>query len=212
MTLSFRRLLACALALPAAPCRRRRPRQQGSAGDRLFHRRPARRALDPRPRLLRAGRDRPGAKVSVQSANANEARQIAQLENLIAEGVDALVIVPFNSKVLSNVIAKARKSGIKVIAYDRLILGAPLDAYVSFDNVKVGEMQAQGVVDVVPKGNYYLLGGASTDNNARLFREGQMNVLAAGGQGRHQDRGRAMDAGMGSVQGPGHHRERAERQ
>ena len=62
--------------------------------------------------------------VSVQSANANEARQIAQLENLIAEGVDALVIVPFNSKVLSNVIAKARKSGIKVIAYDRLILGA----------------------------------------------------------------------------------------
>ena len=148
----------------------------------------------------------------MQSANANEARQIAQLENLIAEGVDALVIVPFNSKVLSNVIAKARKSGIKVIAYDRLILGAPLDAYVSFDNVKVGEMQAQGVVDVVPKGNYYLLGGASTDNNARLFREGQMNVLAAGGQGRHQDRGRAMDAGMGSVQGPGHHRERAERQ
>ena len=113
----------------------------------------------------------------MQSANANEARQIAQLENLIAEGVDALVIVPFNSKVLSNVIAKARKSGIKVIAYDRLILGAPLDAYVSFDNVKVGEMQAQGVIDVVPKGNYYLLGGASTDNNARLFREGQMNVL-----------------------------------
>ena len=83
MTLSFRRLLAAPWRCPP-PCMRRRPRQQGSAGDRLFHRRPARRALDPRPRLLRA-RDRLGAKVSVQSANANEARQIAQLENLIAE-------------------------------------------------------------------------------------------------------------------------------
>ena len=59
-------------------------------------------------------------------------------------------------------------------------------------------MQAQGVVDGCPRA-ITLLGGASTDNNARLFREGQMNVLAAGGQGRHQDRGRAMDAGMGSV-------------
>ncbi|MFY0475902.1 D-xylose ABC transporter substrate-binding protein [Achromobacter marplatensis] len=118
-----------------------------------------------------------GAKVHVQSANANEARQIAQIENLIAEGVDALVIVPFNSKVLGSVIAKARDNGIKVIAYDRLILGAPVDGYVSFDNVRVGEMQAQGLVNVVPKGRYYLLGGASTDNNARLFREGQMNVL-----------------------------------
>ena len=178
MTLSFRRLLACALALPAALYAGAAAHASKEAPVIGF-------SIDDL-RVERWTRDRDyfvqaatalGAKVSVQSANANEARQIAQLENLIAEGVDALVIVPFNSKVLSNVIAKARKSGIKVIAYDRLILGAPLDAYVSFDNVKVGEMQAQGVIDVVPKGNYYLLGGASTDNNARLFREGQMNVL-----------------------------------
>ena len=178
MTLSFRRLLACALALPAALYAGAAAHASKEAPVIGF-------SIDDL-RVERWTRDRDyfvqaatalGAKVSVQSANANEARQIAQLENLIAEGVDALVIVPFNSKVLSNVIAKARKSGIKVIAYDRLILGAPLDAYVSFDNVKVGEMQAQGVIDVVPKGNYYLLGGASADNNARLFREGQMNVL-----------------------------------
>jgi D-xylose transport system substrate-binding protein len=118
-----------------------------------------------------------GATVKVQSANANEQRQIAQLENLIAQGVDALVIVPFNSKVLGNVIASAKRAGIKVVSYDRLILSADVDAYISFDNVKVGEMQAEGVVKLAPKGNYFLLGGASTDNNARLLREGQMKVL-----------------------------------
>ncbi|WP_432262538.1 D-xylose ABC transporter substrate-binding protein [Cupriavidus sp. TMH.W2] len=118
-----------------------------------------------------------GATVNVQSANANESRQIAQIENLIAQGVDALVIVPFNSKVLGNVIASAKRAGIKVVSYDRLILGADIDGYVSFDNEKVGEMQAQGVIKVAPKGNYFLLGGAATDNNARILREGQMKVL-----------------------------------
>lgn len=118
-----------------------------------------------------------GATVNVQSANANESRQIAQIENLIAQGVDVLVIVPFNSKVLGNVIASAKRAGIKVVSYDRLILGADIDAYVSFDNEKIGAMQAQGVVNAVPKGNYFLLGGASTDNNSRIFRDGQMKVL-----------------------------------
>ncbi|WP_197330798.1 D-xylose ABC transporter substrate-binding protein [Ralstonia syzygii] len=118
-----------------------------------------------------------GATVNVQSANANEAKQIAQIENLIAQNVDVLVIVPFNSKVLGNAIASARKKGIKVVSYDRLILNADIDGYVSFDNQKVGEMQAQGVVRLAPKGNYFLLGGASTDNNARLLRDGQVKVL-----------------------------------
>ncbi|MGH8032770.1 MAG: D-xylose ABC transporter substrate-binding protein, partial [Luteimonas sp.] len=118
-----------------------------------------------------------GAKVYVQSADANEARQISQIENLIARGVDVLVIVPFNSKALGNVISEAKRNGIKVISYDRLILDSDIDAYITFDNVKVGEIQAQGVVNVAPKGNYYLLGGAPTDNNAKLLREGQMKVL-----------------------------------
>ncbi|MDB0566349.1 D-xylose ABC transporter substrate-binding protein [Ralstonia solanacearum] len=118
-----------------------------------------------------------GATVNVQSANANEAKQIAQIENLVAQNVDVLVIVPFNSKVLGNAIASARKKGIKVVSYDRLILNADVDGYVSFDNEKVGEMQAQGVIRLAPKGNYFLLGGASTDNNARLLRDGQLKVL-----------------------------------
>ena len=118
-----------------------------------------------------------GAKVSVQSADASEARQISQIENLISRGVDVIVIVPFNSKTLGNVVAEARKAGIKVVSYDRLILDADVDAYISFDNEKVGELQAQGVYNAQPKGNYFLLGGAPTDNNAKMLREGQMKVL-----------------------------------
>ena len=118
-----------------------------------------------------------GATVNVQSADGNEQRQISQIENLISRGVDVIVIVPFNGKVLGNIVAEAKQAGIKVISYDRLILDADIDAYISFDNVRVGEMQAQGVVDAVPKGNYYLLGGAPTDNNAKLLRQGQMKVL-----------------------------------
>ena len=118
-----------------------------------------------------------GAKVYVQSADASEQRQIAQIENLISRGVDVLVIVPYNGKVLKNAISEAKKAKIKVVSYDRLILDADIDAYISFDNEAVGELQAKSLVAVKPKGNYYLLGGAPTDNNAKLLREGQMAVL-----------------------------------
>lgn len=92
-----------------------------------------------------------GAKVSVQSADASEERQISQIENLISRGVDVIVIVPFNSKTLGNVVAEAKRAGIKIVSYDRLILDADVDAYISFDNVKVGELQARGVYDAKPK-------------------------------------------------------------
>jgi D-xylose transport system substrate-binding protein len=88
-----------------------------------------------------------------------------------------IVIVPFNATVLTNTIKEAKKAGIKVLSYDRLILNADVDAYISFDNEKVGEMQAEGVVKAQPKGNYYLLGGSPTDNNAKMLREGQLKVL-----------------------------------
>ncbi|MGE8330716.1 MAG: substrate-binding domain-containing protein, partial [Paraburkholderia nemoris] len=124
-----------------------------------------------------AAAEKLGAKVSVQSADASEERQISQIENLISRGVDVIVIVPFNSKTLGNVVAEAKKAGIKVVSYDRLILDADVDAYISFDNEKVGELQAQGVFNAQPKGNYFMLGGAPTDNNAKMLREGQLKVL-----------------------------------
>ncbi len=118
-----------------------------------------------------------GAKVFVQSANGDATAQISQIENMLNKDIDVLVIIPFNGEVLSNVIAEAKKEGVKVLAYDRLINNADIDFYVSFDNEKVGELQAQSIIEKKPKGNYFLMGGSPVDNNAKLFRKGQMKVL-----------------------------------
>jgi len=118
-----------------------------------------------------------GAKVYVQSANGNEQTQISQIENMISRGVDVLVIIPTNGEVLSNVIKEAKRDGIKVLAYDRLISNADLDFYLSFNNEVVGEMQAKAMIAAKPSGRYFLMGGAPTDSNAKLFRKGQMNIL-----------------------------------
>ncbi|XBS70253.1 D-xylose ABC transporter substrate-binding protein [Acerihabitans sp. KWT182] len=118
-----------------------------------------------------------GADVFVQSSNGNEETQMSQIENMINRGVDVLVIIPYNGNVLSNVIAEAKQAGIKVLAYDRMINNADVDFYISFDNEKVGELQAQSIVSRVPQGNYFLMGGSPVDSNAKMFRAGQMKVL-----------------------------------
>ncbi|WP_374723500.1 D-xylose ABC transporter substrate-binding protein [Calidifontibacillus erzurumensis] len=118
-----------------------------------------------------------GAEVLVQSANGDEAKQLSQIQNMLSQDIDALVIIAINSDALSTVVDQAKAEGIPVLAYDRLINGSEIDAYVSFDNVRVGEMQAEYLVEKVPKGKYFLMGGSPTDNNAKMFREGQMNVL-----------------------------------
>ncbi|AIZ79817.1 D-xylose ABC transporter substrate-binding protein [Actinobacillus equuli subsp. haemolyticus] len=118
-----------------------------------------------------------GAKVFVQSANGDATAQISQIENMLNKDIDVLVIIPFNGEVLSNVISEAKKEGVKVLAYDRLINNADIDFYVSFDNEKVGELQAQSIIEKKPEGNYFLMGGSPVDNNAKLFRKGQMKVL-----------------------------------
>ena len=118
-----------------------------------------------------------GAEVIVQSANSDDARQISQCENMLTRGVDLLVVIPHNGKVAAAVVEMAHQSGVKVLAYDRIINDSDLDLYLSFDNVQVGEMQAQYLVERAPQGNYVLIGGSPTDNNAQMFRQGQMNVL-----------------------------------
>ncbi|MFY1027787.1 D-xylose ABC transporter substrate-binding protein [Actinobacillus seminis] len=131
-----------------------------------------------------------GAEVFVQSANGDATAQISQIENMLNKDIDVLVIIPFNGEVLSNVISEAKKEGVKVLAYDRLINNADIDFYVSFDNEKVGELQAQAIIEQKPEGNYFLMGGSPVDNNAKLFRKGQMKVLQP-----HIDRGKVKVVG-----------------
>src|SRR5215467_4830250 len=118
-----------------------------------------------------------GAEVMVQSADGNDAVQVRQAENLLTQGVDVLVVVPHNGEVAASIVDSAKRQRIPVLAYDRLIRSSDVDFYVSFDNVRVGELQAQYLLDRAPKGNYVLIGGSPTDNNAQLVREGQMKVL-----------------------------------
>lgn len=115
--------------------------------------------------------------VLVQAANNNDTLQISQAENLLTEGVQVLVVVPHNGKVAATIVESAHKAGIKVIAYDRLIRDCDLDYYVAFDAPKVGELQAKYLVKRKPKGNYVVIEGSPTDNNAALLRDGQMKVL-----------------------------------
>jgi D-xylose transport system substrate-binding protein len=118
-----------------------------------------------------------GAEVRVQVANNDDARQNAQCENLLTQGVDVLVVAAHNSESAATIVASAHKANVPVIAYDRLINKCDVDLYMSFDNVRVGRMQAEYAVKLVPKGRYQLIAGAPTDNNAHLFRQGQLEVL-----------------------------------
>lgn len=118
-----------------------------------------------------------GAEVLVQSADGNEENQLSQIQNMLSQGVDAIVIIAVNSDSLSPVVDQAVEEGVKVIAYDRMVNNSEIDAFVSFDNERVGEMQAEYIVEQVPSGNYFLLGGSPVDNNAHIVRDGQMNIL-----------------------------------
>jgi D-xylose transport system substrate-binding protein len=121
-----------------------------------------------------------GADVLDLAANSDDTVQISDVEKLITSRVDVLVIVPHDGKAMAKGVAMAKEAGIPVIAYDRMIRDADVDLYLSFDNVRVGELQARFVVDHLPtpgRGRIVRVFGAKTDHNAHLFKAGQDNVL-----------------------------------
>jgi D-xylose transport system substrate-binding protein len=118
-----------------------------------------------------------GADVDVQVANGDDAVQTKQCDNMLTKNVDVLVVAPHNGAVAASIVEAAKRQNVPVISYDRLIKNADVDLYVSHQVIKIGEMQAQYALDHAPKGNYILIGGSQTDNNALLLRQGQMNIL-----------------------------------
>jgi len=118
-----------------------------------------------------------GAELISQQANHDPKLQNDQIQNMILQGVDVIIIIAEDGAAAASAVDEAGRDGIPCIAYDRLVKSDKLAAYISFDNVEVGRTQARGVLDKVNKGNFALLGGSPTDNNAILFRKGQMEVL-----------------------------------
>ncbi len=122
-----------------------------------------------------------GGAVTVFAADSDDKKQVEQIENLISQKVDVLIIVAHDASAVAPTIEEAHKAGIKVIAYDRLIVNSDVDAYVTFDSTLLGKYEAQHVMDAVPstvaKPNVALVGGAQSDNNSVLVKNGAMQVL-----------------------------------
>ena len=124
-----------------------------------------------------------GAKYISADAQADSSKQISDVENLIARGCDALIILAYDADAISPAIEKAKAEGIPVVGYDRLIED-PYAFYLTFDNKEVGRLQAREVFKVKPEGNYVFIKGSPTDPNADFLHSGQLEVLKE-----------AMDAG-----------------
>ncbi|MDP4092883.1 MAG: sugar ABC transporter substrate-binding protein [Bacillota bacterium] len=125
-----------------------------------------------------------GYKVDLQYANDDVNTQVQQLENMVTKGCKVLVIAAIDGSALTNVLNDAHNAGIKVIAYDRLIMNSEyVDYYATFDNFKVGVIQGQYIEDKLGlkdgKGpfNIELFGGSPDDNNATFFNKGAMSIL-----------------------------------
>lgn len=119
--------------------------------------------------------------VSYANAAADPAKQAQQMSSMVTKGVKVIVVSAQDSAAIKSSIASAVSKGVKVVAYDRLAQG-PVSAYVSFDNVKVGELQGQALLDALgskatPKANVVMINGDDADPNAAQFKEGAHKVL-----------------------------------
>jgi D-xylose transport system substrate-binding protein len=123
-----------------------------------------------------------GVKADIQNALGDKTKFVSIAQGMIQEGVKVLIIVDLDSPSGAQVESLASKAGIKTIDYDRLTLGGSASYYVSFDNVKVGQLQGSGLVACmtaakIAKPNIIELKGSPTDNNATLFAQGYDGVL-----------------------------------
>ena len=133
-------------------------------------------------KFLKAAFDAAGVQADIQNAQGDKTQFQTIADGMISSGVKVLMIVNLDSGTGKAVLDKAKAAGIATIDYDRLTLSGGANYYVSFDNVKVGELQGQGLVDCLTemkaeKPVVAELNGSPTDNNATLFAQGYNSVL-----------------------------------
>lgn len=117
------------------------------------------------------------------NADQDAAKQQQQAESALAAGVKVLVLDPVDAKAAATIVNAAGAQGVPVVSYDRLVEGGGLAYYVSFDNVRVGELQAEALSQALTQrgdsdGGILMVNGSPTDSNAALFREGAREVLS----------------------------------
>lgn len=118
-----------------------------------------------------------GAEVIVQNANNDDQDQLEQVKYLLQQGIDVLIIVPNDLNKAAYAVELAKKQGVPVISYDRLVLNSNVDLYITFDNVKVGELMAKSIAKNMDTGNVLIINGAKTDNNTKMIKQGYDKVL-----------------------------------
>jgi D-xylose transport system substrate-binding protein len=119
------------------------------------------------------------------NADQDAAKQQSQAEAALTNGAKVMVLDPVDSASAGAMVQKAKAKNVPVISYDRLILKADVDYYISFDNEKVGQLQGTALVDKLKgdgkSGSIVMINGAPTDNNAKLFKQGAHSVIDSSG-------------------------------
>jgi D-xylose transport system substrate-binding protein len=118
-----------------------------------------------------------GADIIVQNANNDDQDQLEQVKYLLEQQIDVLIIVPNDLNKAATAVEMAKKQGVPVISYDRLVMNSNVDLYITFDNVKVGELMARSISKTMKTGNLLIINGAKTDNNTKMIKQGYDKIL-----------------------------------
>lgn len=118
-----------------------------------------------------------GIEIALQIADNDAARQQSQCENLISQGIDVLVIAPHDGEAAKNIVEIAHKANVPVISYDRLVLNAEVDLYVTFDQFKIGQLMGEYMANNLDSGNIVILSGDPQDNTSVPLKAGAVSAL-----------------------------------
>lgn len=124
----------------------------------------------------------PECEIIYSNANQSTSEQQTQGEAALTQGVSVMVLDPVDATAVGSIVSKANQEEIPVVSYDRLILGSPINYYISFDNERVGELQAEALSEKLkeegsPKGPIVMINGSPTDPNAGQFKAGAQKVF-----------------------------------
>lgn len=122
-----------------------------------------------------------GGEAIVVNANNDDDDQMKQVRYLVSQGIQVLIIVPNDLNRAADAVAYAKSKGVKVISYDRLVVGADIDYYISFDNAKVGEAMARYIKSKFSSGKVLVINGAKSDNNTQLIKAAYEKVFDSPG-------------------------------